>query len=54
MENRKVLSDKTVGLKPSGIRKFFDLVSEMKDGISATRVSIHWRRAVPFIRPIPV
>ena len=34
MENRKVLSDKTVGLKPSGIRKFFDLVSEMKDAIS--------------------
>ena len=29
MENRKVLADKTVGLKPSGIRKFFDLVSEM-------------------------
>ena len=34
MENKKVLSDKTVGLKPSGIRKFFDLVSEMKDAIS--------------------
>ncbi len=34
MENRKVLSDKTVGLKPSGIRRFFDLVSEMKDAIS--------------------
>lgn len=34
MENRKVLADKTVGLKPSGIRKFFDLVSEMKDAIS--------------------
>ena len=34
METKKVLSDKTVGLKPSGIRKFFDLVSEMKDAIS--------------------
>lgn len=34
MENRKVLADKTVGLKPSGIRRFFDLVSEMKDAIS--------------------
>lgn len=34
MVNGKVLSDKTVGLKPSGIRKFFDLVSEMKDAIS--------------------
>jgi aminotransferase len=29
-----VLSDKTTGLKPSGIRKFFDIVSEMKDAIS--------------------
>ncbi|NLC74626.1 MAG: aminotransferase class I/II-fold pyridoxal phosphate-dependent enzyme [Clostridiales bacterium] len=28
------LSDKTVSLKPSGIRKFFDIVSEMKDAIS--------------------
>ena len=34
MSNKKILSDKTVGLKPSGIRKFFDLVSEMKDAIS--------------------
>ena len=34
MENGKLLSEKTVGLKPSGIRKFFDLVSEMKDAIS--------------------
>ena len=34
MNNKKILSDKTVGLKPSGIRKFFDLVSEMKDAIS--------------------
>ncbi len=29
-----VLSSKIVGLKPSGIRKFFDLVSEMDDAIS--------------------
>ena len=34
MDNKKVLSEKTVGLKPSGIRKFFDIVSEMKDAIS--------------------
>ena len=34
MENGKLLSEKTVGLKPSGIRKFFDLVSEMKDAVS--------------------
>lgn len=31
---RNVLSDKIVNIKPSGIRKFFDLVSEMKDVIS--------------------
>lgn len=28
------MSDKCVGLKPSGIRKFFDVVSEMPDAIS--------------------
>ena len=28
------LSDKITSIKPSGIRKFFDLVSEMKDVIS--------------------
>lgn len=31
---RNVLSDRVVGIKPSGIRKFFDIVSEMKDAIS--------------------
>lgn len=31
---RKMVADKVVGLKPSGIRKFFDLVSEMDDVIS--------------------
>ncbi len=31
---RNMLSDKTVALKPSGIRKFFDIVSEMDDAIS--------------------
>ena len=31
---RNVLSDKIINIKPSGIRKFFDLVSEMKDVIS--------------------
>jgi len=30
----KPLSDIVLGLKPSGIRKFFDIVSEMKDAIS--------------------
>ena len=31
---RKFLADKVVDIKPSGIRKFFDIVSEMKDAIS--------------------
>lgn len=31
---RNPLSDKVVEIKPSGIRKFFDIVSEMKDAIS--------------------
>ena len=31
---RNPLSDKAVQLKPSGIRKFFDLVQEMPDAIS--------------------
>lgn len=31
---RNPLSDKIVGLQPSGIRKFFDIVSEMKDAVS--------------------
>lgn len=30
----EMLSDKVVTMKPSGIRKFFDIVSEMKDAIS--------------------
>ena len=30
----KPLSDKVINIKPSGIRKFFDIVSEMKDAIS--------------------
>ena len=31
---RNPLSDKVVTIKPSGIRKFFDIVSEMEDAIS--------------------
>ena len=31
---RNFLSDKVINIKPSGIRKFFDIVSEMKDEIS--------------------
>ena len=29
----RTLSEKVLSLKPSGIRKFFDIVSEMKDAI---------------------
>ena len=32
----KVLSEKVAGLKPSGIRKFFDLAAEVKDVIALT------------------
>ena len=31
---RNPLADKVVEIKPSGIRKFFDIVTEMKDAIS--------------------
>ena len=31
---RNPLADQVVEIKPSGIRKFFDIVSEMKDAIS--------------------
>ena len=31
---RNPLADKIVEIKPSGIRKFFDIVTEMKDAIS--------------------
>ena len=30
---RNPLSETIVGIEPSGIRKFFDVVSEMKDAI---------------------
>lgn len=31
---RNPLSDKILNIEPSGIRKFFDIVSEMPDAIS--------------------
>lgn len=65
---RDPLSRQVVELKPSGIRKFFDIVSEMKDaislgvgeptlpppGISAMRVFILWNRDIPNILPTQV
>ena len=32
----KMLSGRAVGLKPSGIRKFFDILGDKKDVISLT------------------
>ncbi|HBR32570.1 MAG TPA: pyridoxal phosphate-dependent aminotransferase, partial [Clostridiales bacterium] len=32
----KALSEKIVDIKPSGIRKFFDILDEMKDVVSLT------------------
>ena len=63
---RNPLADKVVEIKPSGIRKFFDIVSEMKDaislgvgepdfdtpGISGMRVFTLWKREEPFIPPM--
>ena len=50
---RNPLSDKIVDIKPSGIRKFFDIVSEMEDAISlGVGVSIPWKREEPFIPPM--
>ena len=53
---RNPLSKKITGIEPSGIRKFFDLVSEMPDAISLgvgepdfdtpeRKVSTPWNRA---------
>ena len=61
-KQEKLLAEKTVGLKPSGIRRFFDLVSEMKDAISlgvgepdisGTRASTRWRKAALSTPPTP-
>ena len=64
---RDPLSKVIKEVKPSGIRKFFDIVSEMKDAIPlvlASRILIPlgilekkefilWREDAPSIRPIP-
>ena len=52
---RNPIGKKVVDIKPSGIRKFFDIVQETEVhlGTSETRVSIHLRRAEPSILPIP-
>lgn len=65
---RDPLNKTITTIQPSGIRKFFDVVHEMKDaislgvgepilirrGISATRVFIPWKKEEPFIPPMPV
>ena len=62
---RDPLSKKITGIAPSGIRKFFDIVSEMPDAISlgvgepdfdtpwreyGRKESILWKKDVHFIR----
>ena len=65
---RNPLADKVVDIKPSGIRKFFDIVSEMQDAISLgvgepdfdtpwhirDEASIPWKREEPFTPPMQV
>ena len=65
---RNPLADKVVDIKPSGIRKFFDIVSEMQDAISLgvgepdfdTPWHIRdegifpWKKEEPFIPLMPV
>ena len=60
---RDFLSKRVVSLEPSGIRKFFDIVSEMPDAISLgvgepdfdttmesqKKEFTHWSEAEPFI-----
>ena len=49
----KPLSDAVQSLKPSGIRKFFDIVSEMKDAIFAMRVFMRWKKEKHFTPQMP-
>ena len=65
---RNPLSKVITEIEPSGIRKFFDIVSEMKDaislgvgepdlthhGISVMRVSILWKREELSTHQMPV
>jgi hypothetical protein len=52
-----LISQKVATLPPSGIRKFFDLLSSMEDvispGILERRAYILWKKAIPCILPIP-
>ena len=34
MNIQNILSDRVKSIEPSGIRKFFDIVTEMKDAVS--------------------
>ena len=64
MEFSELIAQKVKDLRPSGIRKFFDLLETMEDaislgvgepdfqtGTSGTRASIPWKRASQNIRP---
>ena len=54
---RDPLGKKVKEIQPSGIRKFFDIVSEMEDvirpGISVMREFMPWKRGKPSIPQIP-
>ena len=53
----KELNPEVLAIKPSGIRKFFDLVSEnrtlIRPGIFGKKESILWRKVGLFILPMP-
>ena len=65
MNYDQILSEKIQGIKPSGIRKFFDILEEMTDaislgigepdfvtpGTSGTRGYTPWSGATPSIPP---
>ena len=52
---RNPLSKKAVSLAPSGIRKFFDIVSEMEDaislGVGEPDFDTPWREGAPSTPP---
>ena len=61
MNYDSILNQKIQNIKPSGIRKFFDILEEMTDAISLgigepdfARASSPWSRATPSTPPTPV
>jgi hypothetical protein len=48
-----LISQKVATLPPSGIRKFFGLLSSMEDVISERQAYILWKKAIPCIPRTP-